>query len=165
MQRLCATPREVSIKSVEVYIGVYKRPYDLDIFTTRLKHTSEVAIHVAVLTRNLFKRIRTLLWLLFSEFKERWGDGFWSSTRCLKDFICDLAVVQQTPNSPGKAFASPGRGGCIDRPDGFNESGRFLSHLYRWVYIEVLCADRIQIFRQSISRFPCHRLHTIGLLL
>ena len=29
----------------------------------RLKHTSEVDIHAAILTRNLFRRLRFLFWL------------------------------------------------------------------------------------------------------
>ena len=50
---------------IEGCIGVCKSRYGLDLVTTKLKHTSEVAIHTAILTRNLFKRVRTLFQLLF----------------------------------------------------------------------------------------------------
>ena len=50
---------------IEGCIGVCKNRYGLDLVTMRLKHTSEVAIHAAVLTRNLFKRVRSLFLLLF----------------------------------------------------------------------------------------------------
>lgn len=44
---------------IEGCIGVYKRRYDLYFVTTRLKHTSEVTIHLAILTRNLFMKFQT----------------------------------------------------------------------------------------------------------
>jgi IS5 family transposase len=50
---------------IEGCIGVCKNRYGLDLVTTKLKHTSEAAIHTAILTRNLFKRVRTLFQLLF----------------------------------------------------------------------------------------------------
>ncbi len=46
---------------IEGYIGVCKRRYGLDLVMMRLKHTSEVDIHAAILTRNLFKRLRIFL--------------------------------------------------------------------------------------------------------
>ena len=60
---------------IEGCIGVCKRRYGLDLVTMRLKHTSEVAIHVAILTRNLFKRVRSLFQFLFCRVQravERW---------------------------------------------------------------------------------------------
>ena len=60
---------------IEGCIGVCKRRYGLDLVTMRLKHTSEVAIHVAILTRNLFKRVRALFQFLFCPVQravERW---------------------------------------------------------------------------------------------
>ena len=60
---------------IEGCIGVCKRRYGLALVTMRLKHTSEVAIHVAILTRNLFKRVRSLFQFLFCRVQrvaERW---------------------------------------------------------------------------------------------
>ena len=45
----------------ECAFGVGKRRYSLGCITTRLKHTSEVSIHVAFLTMNLFRSLRLLL--------------------------------------------------------------------------------------------------------
>ena len=50
---------------IEGCIGVCKRRYGLDLVMTRLKSTSEVDIHAAILTRNLFRRLRLLFWLLW----------------------------------------------------------------------------------------------------
>lgn len=44
--------------AIECEFGVGKRRYSLARIMTRLKHTSEVAIYVTVLTMNLFKRLR-----------------------------------------------------------------------------------------------------------
>jgi hypothetical protein len=49
---------------IEGCIGVCKRRYGLDLVMTRLKHSSEVDIHVSILTRNLFKRLKSLLGLV-----------------------------------------------------------------------------------------------------
>jgi IS5 family transposase len=49
---------------IEGCIGVCKRRYGLDLVMMRLKHTSEVDIHAAILTRNLFKRVKVLFWLV-----------------------------------------------------------------------------------------------------
>ena len=46
---------------IEGCIGVCKRRYGLDLVMMRLKHSSEVDIHVSILTRNLFKRLKSLL--------------------------------------------------------------------------------------------------------
>ena len=50
---------------IEGCIGVCKRRYGLDLVMMRLKHTSEVDIHAAILTRNLFRRLRLLFWLIW----------------------------------------------------------------------------------------------------
>ena len=42
-----------------------KRRYGLGLVMMRLKHTSEVDIYATILTRNLFKRVRVLFWLIF----------------------------------------------------------------------------------------------------
>jgi len=46
---------------IECVFGVGKRRYSLGCIMTRLKHTSEVSVHVTVLTMNLFRRLR-LFW-------------------------------------------------------------------------------------------------------
>lgn len=53
---------------IEGCIGVCKRRYGLDLVLMRLKHTSEVDIHASILTRNLFRRLRFLFWLILE-----WG--------------------------------------------------------------------------------------------
>jgi hypothetical protein len=50
---------------IEGYIGVCKRRYGLDLILMRLEHTSEVDIYAAILTRNLFWRLRVLLGLVW----------------------------------------------------------------------------------------------------
>ena len=50
---------------IEGCIGVCKRRYGLGLVMMRLKHTSEVDIYATILTRNLFKRVRVLFWLIF----------------------------------------------------------------------------------------------------
>ena len=50
---------------IEGCIGVCKRRYGLDLVMMRLERTSEVDIHAAILTRNLFRRLRLLFWLLW----------------------------------------------------------------------------------------------------
>jgi len=44
--------------AIECGFGVGKRRYTLGCIMTRLKHTSEVSIHVTVLTMNLFRKLR-----------------------------------------------------------------------------------------------------------
>jgi IS5 family transposase len=51
---------------IEGCIGVCKRRYGLDLVMMRLKHTSEVDIHAAILTRNLFRRLRLYIWLFLA---------------------------------------------------------------------------------------------------
>jgi len=52
--------------AIECEFGVGKRRYTLDLITTRLQHTSEVAIHVVFLTMNLWKRVRRFLCAFFT---------------------------------------------------------------------------------------------------
>ena len=52
---------------IEGYIGVCKRRYGLDLVMMRLKHTSEVDIHAAILTRNLFRLLRFLFGLILEQ--------------------------------------------------------------------------------------------------
>ena len=56
---------------IEGCIGLCKRWYGLDIVMNRLKHTSEVDIHASILTRNLFKKVRALYWLIFGWCQQR----------------------------------------------------------------------------------------------
>ena len=56
---------------IEGCIGVCKRRYGLDIVMMRLKHTSEVDIYASILTRNLFKKVRSLFWLIFGRGQQR----------------------------------------------------------------------------------------------
>jgi IS5 family transposase len=49
---------------VESAFGVGKRCYGLNLIMERLKETSEVAIHTCILTMNLWKRLRELLFAL-----------------------------------------------------------------------------------------------------
>ena len=44
--------------AIECEFGVGKRRYSLGLIMTRMKHTSEVAIHITVLTMNLFRKLR-----------------------------------------------------------------------------------------------------------
>lgn len=50
--------------AVESAFGVGKRRYGLNLVMERLKETSEVAIHTCILTMNLWKRLRELLFAL-----------------------------------------------------------------------------------------------------
>ena len=54
---------------IERRFGIGKRCYSLGCITAKLKHTSEVMIHLAVLTLNLQKRLRYLLFAFYSFFK------------------------------------------------------------------------------------------------
>lgn len=47
---------------IEGYFGVCKRLYGLDVVVKRLKLTCEMDIYVSILTRNLFKRLKTYYW-------------------------------------------------------------------------------------------------------
>jgi IS5 family transposase len=72
---------------IEGCIGVCKSRYGLDLVTTRLKHTSEVAIHAAILTRNLFKRVRALFRLLFCRV-QRVLESWFSDKFSLSESLC-----------------------------------------------------------------------------
>lgn len=54
---------------IERRFGIAKRCYSLGRVTAKLKHTSEVMIHMSVLTLNLQKRLRLLLRFFFVYFK------------------------------------------------------------------------------------------------
>jgi IS5 family transposase len=66
---------------IEGCICVCKRRYGLDLVMMRLKHTSEVDIHVSILTRNLFKRLKSLLGLVWGWIR-RAGLGRKKRTAC-----------------------------------------------------------------------------------
>jgi hypothetical protein len=68
---------------IEGCFGVCKRRYGLGLVMMRLKHTSEVDIHAAILTRNLFKRVRVLFWLLWK--------------RALRAAACTIPGAKQLP--------------------------------------------------------------------
>jgi IS5 family transposase len=72
---------------IEGCIGVCKSRYGLDLVTTKLKHTSEVAIHAAILTRNLFKRVRALFQLLFCR-AQRVLESWFSAKFSLSENLC-----------------------------------------------------------------------------
>ena len=63
---------------IEGCIGVCKRRYGLDLVLTRLKHSSEVDVHAAILTRNLFRKLRILLW----QFLARVQGLVWGEENC-----------------------------------------------------------------------------------
>jgi hypothetical protein len=65
----CRMEREESGErsAIECFFGVGKRRYSLGCIMSRLEHTSEVEIHVAFLTMNLFRRLRLLLVYFFSK--------------------------------------------------------------------------------------------------
>jgi len=52
--------------AIECTFGVGKRRYSLGCITTKLQHTSEVAIHLVFLSMNLQKRLRSLLYAFLS---------------------------------------------------------------------------------------------------
>ena len=54
---------------IERRFGIGKRCYSLGRVTAKLKHTSEVMIHLSVLTLNLRKRLRLLLRFFFAYFR------------------------------------------------------------------------------------------------
>ena len=51
--------------AIEGWFGIGKRRYTLGCIMTRLQHTSEVSIHVIVLTMNLFRKLRLSISLFF----------------------------------------------------------------------------------------------------
>ena len=53
---------------IERRFGIGKRCYSLGRITAKLKHTSEIMIHMSVLTLNLQKRLRLLLRVIFAYF-------------------------------------------------------------------------------------------------
>jgi hypothetical protein len=53
--------------AIECTFGVGKRRYSLGHITTKLQHTSEVAIHLVFLSMNLQKRLRSLLRAFFGQ--------------------------------------------------------------------------------------------------
>jgi hypothetical protein len=52
--------------AIECTFGVGKRRYSLGYITTKLQHTSEIAIHLVFLSMNLQKRLRSLLCTFFN---------------------------------------------------------------------------------------------------
>lgn len=54
---------------IERRFGIGKRCYSLGRITAKLKHTSEIMIHMSVLTLNLQKRLRLLLRFIFAYFR------------------------------------------------------------------------------------------------
>ena len=54
---------------IERRFGIGKRCYSLGRITAKLKHTSEIMIHMSVLTLNLQKRLRLLLRVIFACFR------------------------------------------------------------------------------------------------
>ena len=71
---------------IEGTFGVGKRRYTLSCIMTRLKHTSEVSIHVAVLTMNLFRKLR----LSFAFFCQQ----LWSKVQgILGGWFCSISYV------------------------------------------------------------------------
>lgn len=55
---------------IERRFGIGKRCYSLGRITAKLKHTSEIMIHMSVLTLNLQKRLRLLLRFIFAYFRQ-----------------------------------------------------------------------------------------------
>jgi hypothetical protein len=51
--------------AIESSFGVGKRRYGLSLKMERLQETSEMSIHVSILTMNLWKCLRALLFALF----------------------------------------------------------------------------------------------------
>ena len=79
--RLGKPPKDPAIRKQELYLewlesgersdierrfGIGKRCYSLGRITAKLKHTSEIMIHMSVLTLNLQKRLRLLLHFIFA---------------------------------------------------------------------------------------------------
>jgi IS5 family transposase len=72
--------------AVESSFGVGKRRYGLNLVMERLQETSEVAIHVSILTMNLWKRLRALLFALFQGVLR-------ASVWCRKLMVMSMVVV------------------------------------------------------------------------
>ena len=80
---------------IECTFGVGKRRYTLGCITTRLKHTSEVSIHVSILTMNLFRKLRLSFVLFFRQLQMAFFPAFRFPFRFLNDafrirFLCCL---------------------------------------------------------------------------
>ena len=58
---------------IERRFGIDKRCYSLGCITAKLQHTSEVMIYLSVLTLNLQKRLRLLLRLFFSFYRQKYN--------------------------------------------------------------------------------------------
>ena len=82
--RLGKPPKDPAIRKKEIHLewlesgergdierrfGIGKRCYSLGRITAKLKHTSEIMIHMSVLTLNLQKRLRLLLRFIFAFFR------------------------------------------------------------------------------------------------
>ena len=72
--------------AIESSFGVGKRRYSLNLVMERLQETSEVAIHVSILTMNLLKRLRALLFALFRR-------AFQAPVWCREPVVMGLLVV------------------------------------------------------------------------
>ena len=57
---------------IERRFGIGKRCYSLGRITAKLKHTSEIMIHMSVLTLNLQKRLKLLLNAIFAYYRRLW---------------------------------------------------------------------------------------------
>ena len=78
--------------AIECEFGVGKRRYSLGMIMTRLKHTSEVAIHITVLTMNLFRKLRLSFGLI--ALLGRKGIFIWVLTLFAMDFMLDDDALQ-----------------------------------------------------------------------
>ena len=72
--------------AIESAFGVGKRRYGLNLVMERLQETSEVAIYVCILTMNLWKRLRELLFALFQR-------AFQALVWCREPVVMGLLVV------------------------------------------------------------------------
>ena len=72
--------------AIESSFGVGKRRYGLNLVMERLQETSKVAIHACILTMNLWKRLRELLFVLFRR-------ALQAPTWCRKPVVMTLLVV------------------------------------------------------------------------
>ena len=73
--------------AIEGCIGVCKRRYGLDVVMMRLKHTSEVDIYATILTRNLFKRVRVLFWLIWRRVQQAYTSSL-TDRKVLPGCLC-----------------------------------------------------------------------------
>ena len=74
--------------AIESSFGVGKRRYSLNLVMERLQETSEVAIHVSILTMNLWKRLRALLFTLLPR-------ALRASVWCRKLVVMSLLTVMR----------------------------------------------------------------------